>query len=133
MRAVLAIAIAIAIALAGAGEAARPRMIAVPAGRFEMGSLNAGDEQPIHAVAVEAFEIDATEVTAAAYDACVAAGACTPAATWSRCTSGVPSRADHPINCVEWTQAEAYCRWAGKRLPTEEKSEHAARGADSGQ
>ncbi|HOU91233.1 MAG TPA: formylglycine-generating enzyme family protein, partial [Polyangiaceae bacterium] len=72
------------------------------------------------------FEIDATEVTVSAYRTCVQAGQCTASGTDSLCTTA-PSL---PVTCVTQRQADTYCRFSGKRLPSEAEWEYAARGAD---
>ncbi len=108
-----------------------PDMVFVPAGKFTMGSDFSSAELPIHDVTLDAFWIDRTEVTVDQYSACVTAASCTAAGTSVKCNAGVAGRGDHPINCVDWSQALAYCIWAGKRLPTEAEWEKAARGTDA--
>jgi len=65
-------------------------------------------------------------VTAAAYHACVLAGRCTPPRAGEDCTYG--RQPHHPINCVSFDQAKAYCSFVEKRLPSETEWELAARG-----
>ena len=81
---------------------------------------------------IEPFFIDQTETTVEQYRRCVEAGACTPAGEqWETCNWPKRSaRARHPVNCVTWEQAEQFCRWAKKRLPSEAEWEFAARGAE---
>jgi formylglycine-generating enzyme required for sulfatase activity len=107
-------------------------MVPVPAGTFFMGCEPArdaqceGDEQPGRMVDLTAFEIDVTEVTQAAWAACVADGACPlPAGDYQP-----DAQPDHPVVYVTWEAAAAHCAWAGKRLPTEAEWEKAARGSD---
>lgn len=65
---------------------------------------------------VSAFWLDVREASAAAYDACVRAGACTAPGSEPGCTLAAGLGA-HPINCVTLEQARGYCAWRGKRLP----------------
>jgi formylglycine-generating enzyme required for sulfatase activity/tRNA A-37 threonylcarbamoyl transferase component Bud32 len=103
-------------------------MVIVAGGVMDQGRADGpADEGPTHRVSVASFRMDAHEVTVAAYEACVARGACTPAGTDDECNSGHPDRANHPINCVDFVQASAYCTAHGERLPTEEEWEFAAR------
>ncbi|MCC6647357.1 MAG: SUMF1/EgtB/PvdO family nonheme iron enzyme [Polyangiaceae bacterium] len=115
----------------GDGRGAVPARspVAVPAASVSLGSREDADDRPRRA-AVAAFAIGATEVTVAEYASCVADRACTEPGRGDGCNGGVAARGAHPINCVTYAQAEAYCRYRRQRLPTEEEFELAARGPD---
>jgi len=110
-------------------------MALIPEGDLQMGN-NAGrkserfkyqNEAPQHSVHLAAFYIDQTEVINAAYAEFCKSGA-------HVCPSNPPwdahyfERADYPVMNVSWSDAQAFCNWAGKALPTEAQWERAARG-----
>jgi len=114
-------------------------MVRVPAGSFMMGTDKEGrGDGPAHRVTItKPFYIDRTEVTAEVYGACVEDGSCTPnrvhgdnipETTWGCNTS--KDQPHDPVNCVDRWQAERFCEYAHKRLPTEAEWEYAARGDD---
>ncbi len=103
-------------------------MLPIPPGTFTMG--DAENTSKAGQVTVAGFCMDTTEVTTAAYAACVKSGKCRVASTGGDCNAGVAGRDNHPINCVDWHDAKSYCRAQGRWLPTEEEWEYAARGTD---
>jgi formylglycine-generating enzyme required for sulfatase activity len=111
-------------------------MVFVPVGDFIMGSPpgEGGDEEfPQHKVTLDAYWIDRTEVTNAQYQLFVSAtGHEAPTSCdWGDPTYNDIAYANHPVVCVSWKDAKAYCEWAGARLPTEAEWEKAARGTDN--
>lgn len=115
-------------------------MILIPAGEFTMGtpegSDGLADEHPERRVFVGNFYLDRFEVTNDAYFEFVLATGhripenAKPSATLWTHGFPLPQIKTHPVVNVSWEDAVAYCRWTGKRLPTEAEWEKAARGTD---
>ena len=116
-----------------------PEMLRVEAGRHEIGAPPVGfaydNERPRHEVELAAFEIDRAPVTNAAFAEFVESTGAEPPQYWERDGAGwvstamgrrAPVEPDHPVLHVSWQQADAFARWAGKRLPTELEWEAAA-------
>ena len=122
-------------------------MVPVPAGNFQMGcdttslydcsEADFTDEVPLHTVYLDGYYIDIHEVTNSQYAQCVAAGACDLPSNYEY-EGETNFKDDHynnlqygnyPVVWIPWEDANNYCAWAGKSLPTEAQWEKAARGS----
>ncbi|MCA9590808.1 MAG: SUMF1/EgtB/PvdO family nonheme iron enzyme [Myxococcales bacterium] len=135
-----------------AGSPCPEGMAAIPGGDFFMGSdeRDAFDvEKPAHKVHLSPYCLDIFEVTVADYKACSDKGDCQRSGKdneWPGITAAqrkiydplcnfpdfrdLGPRGRHPMNCVDWSQAQAFCEKTGRRLPTEAEWELGARGPD---
>jgi formylglycine-generating enzyme required for sulfatase activity len=125
---------------------AAPRTADIAAGGFERGSGRAAGESPKHTVELGAYRIDLEEVDIASFEQFVKEGWqedplwSDGGRAWKEENpdgAGSENRAagrkgDHPVVAVSWYEADAYCRWAGGRLPTEAEWERAACPGDGG-
>jgi iron(II)-dependent oxidoreductase len=106
------------------------KVVLIPSGFFIMGCDDAReDERPEHSVYLDAFEIDQFEVTNIQYQRFIIENEIIPPRYWVG--QDYPEGQEiHPVVGVRWKDAEAYCKWIGKRLPTEAEWEKACRGRD---
>ncbi len=110
--------------------AKQPDMVFIEAGEFIMGSNERwDDEAPEHIAETGAYWIDLYEVTNADYKKFVDATNIKPPYHWPG--GEIPKgKENHPVVYVNWFEADAYCKWKGKRLPDEKEWEKASRGEE---
>ncbi|MDR4469904.1 MAG: SUMF1/EgtB/PvdO family nonheme iron enzyme [Nitrospira sp.] len=111
-------------------QEANDDMVNIPAGHFTMGtSKGAREEMPAHTVYVDGFWLDSSETTVELYDKFLNETRRKQKPGYWKDEIPLSDR-EKPVIGVTWGEANAYCRWRQKRLPTEAEWEKAARGTD---
>jgi formylglycine-generating enzyme required for sulfatase activity len=129
MRRVFVLIAMLGLAAHPAMATAPDDMVLVPGGEFTMGSpAGDADEQPAHRVLVDSFFMDKYEVTVRQYGVFLQEAGGDRPSEWK--TMNKTANQNRPVMGVDWADAVRYCKWAGKRLPTEAEWENAARGTD---
>lgn len=102
--------------------------VSIPGGEFTLGTSDFSDAKPIDGktYTIKPFDVSKTLVTVEQYAECVVKGGCTKPDTGKYCNSDIPGRQLHPVNCVDWEQANQYAKFKGARLLTESEYEYAA-------
>jgi formylglycine-generating enzyme required for sulfatase activity len=113
---------------AGETDTLDAQMVLVPAGKFARGSTLGDDETPVRQIYLNAFYMDKFEVTVGQYARYLEATEMEEPPDWN--TMNHTQHQKRPVVNVSWEDAVNYCKWAGKRLPTEAEWEKAARGTD---
>ena len=106
------------------------KMVFIPSGSFEMGDHFGeweANERPVHKVILDGFYMDVREVTVGQFKAFLADSGYNWGGSWNSVAEYSPGD-EYPMVSVDWNDATAYAKWAGKRLPTEAEWEYAARG-----